>query len=77
MKLSIVTTLLTTLVPSVRGFLVLHQETHVALAASPRPVEALEDAAVLDSKVNLIQRAKEVVGPDIALGMKDGGECLA
>lgn len=77
MKLSIIATLLTTLVPSVRGFIVFRHETHVALAASPRPVEALEDAAVLGSKVNLIQRAKEVVGPDIALGMKDGGECLA
>jgi len=57
-----------------------------AAAASARPAEAIDDpGATLSSPAetfpitpnDLIQRAKEVLGPDVGVGTKDGGECLA
>lgn len=51
--------------------------------AKPKPVAVLDEAALLAqstfpiSPPDLIQRAKEVLGPDVGLGVLDQGDCLA
>lgn len=50
-----------------------------SLAARPVEVidEAIQQSTFPIAPENLIQRAKEVVGPDIGIGTKDNGECIA
>ena len=52
-------------------------------AAKKQPAEVIDEAQYYEKSTfpispdDLIQRSKEILGPDIAVGTKDGGECLA
>ena len=54
-----------------------------ATTASVRTAEAIDETTAFAKSTfpiapeQLIQRAKEVLGPDVGIGTKDGGECLA
>jgi hypothetical protein len=51
------------------------------VASTAQPIEALdetnENSELATARDDLILRAKQILGPEIALGTKDGGECLA
>lgn len=76
MKISIITVLMAFVAPAVRGF--------SAGSSQVRAIEAIDETTDASSSTSfpiprddLIIRAREILGPDIAIGTKDDGDCLS